>query len=113
AAWTGTAGSLPGAGSAAGPTAAPWPGGAATPGAGATSAGAGTGAAWPGGPDPTAGQWPARPARVETSPQQVQNTLLTLGALLLGAAGVVFTAVTYSHVGVVGRALILLALTAA
>jgi hypothetical protein len=42
----------------------------------------------------------------------VQNTLLTLGAVLLAGAGVVFAAVTYRHLGVVGRALVLLALTA-
>src|SRR5439155_2919216 len=48
-----------------------------------------------------------------SSPAQVQNTLLTLGALLLAGAGIVFTAVTYQHLGVVGRAAMLLALTAA
>jgi len=51
--------------------------------------------------------------RHETSPQQVQNTLLTLGAILLAGAGIVFTAVTYRHLGVVGRAAVLLTLTAA
>jgi hypothetical protein len=50
--------------------------------------------------------------RKETSPQQVQNTLLALGALLLALAGVVFAAVTYQHVGASGRAGILLLLTA-
>ncbi len=49
----------------------------------------------------------------EASPRQVQNVLLSLGALLLAGAGVVFTAVTYRHLGVVGRAMILLTLTAA
>lgn len=52
------------------------------------------------------------PPRQETSPQQVQNTLLTLGALLLAGAGVVFTAWAYGRLGDVGRALVLLALTA-
>lgn len=52
------------------------------------------------------------PPRQETSPKQVQNTLLTLGAVLLAGAGIVFTAVTYEHLGVVGRATVLLALTA-
>ena len=56
------------------------------------------------GPDPIVG---------EASPRQVQNVLLGLGALLLAGAGVVFTAVTYRHLGVVGRAMILLTLTAA
>jgi hypothetical protein len=73
-------------------------------------------AAWPapGTPWPTTTQAPAppRPPR-ETSPQRVQNLLLALGALLLALAGVVFTAVTYQRLGVVGRALVLLAITAA
>ena len=59
--------------------------------------------AWPG----TTTTYPRR----ESSPQQVQNTLLTLGAILLAGAGIVFTAVTYRHLGVVGRAVILLTLT--
>lgn len=61
----------------------------------------------PPGTFPPAGAAP----RKETSPQQVQNTLLGLGALLLALAGLVFAAVTYRHLGVVGRALVLLALT--
>jgi hypothetical protein len=73
--------------------------------------------AWPGAaPAAAPPPWPAagtvaRPK--ESSPAQVQNTLLTLGALLLAGAGIVFTAVTYQHLGVVGRALVLLTLTAA
>lgn len=55
----------------------------------------------------------ARPVKHEAAPHQVQNTLLTLGALLLAVAGIVFAAVTYQKVGPVGRALILLALTGA
>ncbi len=43
----------------------------------------------------------------------MQNTLLTLGALLLAVAALVFGAVTYQHLGATGRALVLLALTAA
>ena len=71
-------------------------------------------ASWPA---PTA-PWPAAAPssaapRKESSPAQVQNTLLTLGALLLAGAGIVFAAVTYRHLGVVGRAAILLTLTAA
>jgi hypothetical protein len=71
-------------------------------------------AAWPapGTPWPSAAPPPARPPR-ETSPQRVQNLLLVLGALLLALAGVVFTAVTYRQLGVVGRALVLLAITGA
>ena len=58
--------------------------------------------------------WAPQPVRPrESSPQQVQNTLLSLGALLLAGAGLVFAAVTYQHLGVVGRALVLIALTAA
>ena len=73
-------------------------------------------------PTPAAGSFGTTPtvlpARVprprrETTPAQVQNTLLTLGALLLALAGVVFAAVTYRHLGVVGRALVLLTLTGA
>ncbi|MBA2323365.1 MAG: hypothetical protein H0V92_04865, partial [Pseudonocardiales bacterium] len=63
--------------------------------------------------DPFTGQVPAAKTRPEAAPQQVQNTLLTLGALLLAVAGIVFAAVTYQKVGPAGRALILLTLTAA
>jgi hypothetical protein len=56
---------------------------------------------------------PAPRPHHETSPERVQNTLLTLGAVLLALAGVVFTAVTYRQLGVAGRAAVLLALTAA
>lgn len=64
---------------------------------------------------PPAGTWPAPGQRphAETHPQRVQNTLLALGALLLALAALVFTAVTYRHLGVVGRALVLLVLTGA
>ena len=48
----------------------------------------------------------------EWTPKRVQNTLLTLGALLLAIAGVVFTAVTYDRLGAGGRAAVLAALTA-
>ena len=63
-------------------------------------------------PAPSHPQHPL-PAGSEASPRQVQNVLLSLGALLLAGAGVVFTAVTYRNLGVVGRALILLTLTVA
>jgi hypothetical protein len=54
------------------------------------------------------------PARaVEATPRSAQNTLLGLGALLLAAAVLVFAAVTYSHLGTGGRALVLVALTIA
>ncbi|MFN2540212.1 MAG: SCO7613 C-terminal domain-containing membrane protein [Mycobacteriales bacterium] len=47
----------------------------------------------------------------ESSATSAQNTLLGLGALLLAAAGLVFAAVTYSHLGVTGRAVVLVLLT--
>ncbi len=52
-------------------------------------------------------------SRPEASTTSVQNTLLTLGALLLAVAALVFGAVTYSHLGTAGRAAVLLTLTAA
>lgn len=65
-------------------------------------------------PPPTAAPRPVATAPVrESSPAQVQNTLLGLGALLLAVAGIVFAAVTYRRLGVTGRALVLLAVTAA
>lgn len=53
------------------------------------------------------------PGRAEASPRSVQNTLLTLGALLLVGAVLVFAAVTYRQLGVAGRAVVLLMLTGA
>ncbi|QOC90522.1 SCO7613 C-terminal domain-containing membrane protein [Micromonospora craniellae] len=102
---------------AAAPTAsAPWiapraliPGGAIPGGAGA------------GGPVPGAGGTPVPamaaadaggPGGAETSTKTVQNLLFVLGGLLLGTAATVFTAVAWASVGVSGRALILLAITA-
>ncbi|MFI7605803.1 SCO7613 C-terminal domain-containing membrane protein [Micromonospora sp. NPDC049366] len=54
----------------------------------------------------------ARPGRPETSARTVQGLLFVLGGLLLGTAAVVFTAVAWASVGIVGRALILAAVTA-
>jgi hypothetical protein len=45
--------------------------------------------------------------RAEATPRTVQNVLFVLGGLLLGAAAIVFTAVAFANVGVVGRAVIL------
>lgn len=59
---------------------------------------------------PVYGAPAAKPA--EVSPRSAQNTLLTLGALLLVGAVLVFAAVTYRQLGVVGRALVLFAVTA-
>ncbi|MBC7375207.1 MAG: hypothetical protein H7323_14560, partial [Frankiales bacterium] len=49
----------------------------------------------------------------ETAPQRVQNTLLSLGGLLLAVAALVFAAVTYDRLGAGGRAAVLLTLTVA
>ncbi|QKW17466.1 hypothetical protein HUT12_27075 [Verrucosispora sp. NA02020] len=78
----------------------------------------------PGGPQPQvpgAGWTPvpamaaanaAGPGGAEASTKTVQNLLFVLGGLLLGTAATVFTAVAWASVGVPGRALILLAITA-
>ncbi len=62
---------------------------------------------------PTDPPWPVRPAAAapEWTPQRVQNTLLGLGALLLGIAATVFAAVTYDRLGATGRAAVLVAIT--
>ncbi|MFI6229414.1 SCO7613 C-terminal domain-containing membrane protein [Micromonospora echinospora] len=69
---------------------------------------------------PVAGPVPVGPAAVggtaagqrETSTRTVQGVLFVLGGLLLGTAAIVFTAVAWAAVGVVGRAAILAAVTA-
>lgn len=43
----------------------------------------------------------------ETSPKVVQNTLLTLGGLLLGAAAVTFTVLAWDQLGIAGRSVVL------
>ncbi|WP_433529727.1 SCO7613 C-terminal domain-containing membrane protein [Micromonospora sp. CA-263727] len=55
---------------------------------------------------------PVAPGGAETSTRTVQGLLFVLGGLLLGTAATVFTAVAWASVGVAGRALILLAVTA-
>ncbi|WBB66657.1 hypothetical protein [Micromonospora sp. WMMD812] len=55
---------------------------------------------------------PADPGQPETSARTMQGLLFVLGGLLLGTAAVVFTAVAWASVGIVGRALILAAFTA-
>ncbi|WP_091651011.1 SCO7613 C-terminal domain-containing membrane protein [Micromonospora pallida] len=50
--------------------------------------------------------------RRETSTRTVQGVLFVLGGLLLGTAAIVFTAVAWAAVGLVGRAAILAAVTA-
>ena len=70
----------------------------------------------PGTPAPgtlTPGTPAATPAAApEWTPHRVQNTLLSLGGLLLAIAALVFTAVTYERLGAGGRAAVLLVLTA-
>jgi hypothetical protein len=49
----------------------------------------------------------------ETSPRAAQNLLLTLGGVLLAVAAIAFTVVSWGHLGIGGRAVVLGALTAA
>ncbi|MFQ6142334.1 SCO7613 C-terminal domain-containing membrane protein [Streptomyces seoulensis] len=58
---------------------------------------------------------PAMPTspRPETTAPRVQNTLLLLGGLLLTIAAVAFTLVSWGHLGIAGRSLVLGAVTAA
>ncbi|MFF0694923.1 SCO7613 C-terminal domain-containing membrane protein [Streptomyces tendae] len=69
----------------------------------------GTGAA-PGGPPagPAAGAAARRP---ETTAPGVQNVLLVLGGVLLTIAAIAFTLVSWGHLGIAGRSLVLGALT--
>ncbi|MFK3983203.1 SCO7613 C-terminal domain-containing membrane protein [Micromonospora sp. NPDC050397] len=62
---------------------------------------------------PVATTAPEPPVRPEASTRAVQNLLFVLGGLLLCAAAVVFMVVTWSVVGVAGRAAILAGITAA
>ncbi|MEU3339547.1 hypothetical protein [Streptomyces sp. NPDC006668] len=55
---------------------------------------------------------PARPRRETTAPR-VQNVLLLLGGVLLSIAAMVFTLVSWGHLGITGRALVLGVLTLA
>jgi hypothetical protein len=56
-------------------------------------------------------QSPVTAPAQEWTPKRVQNTLLSLGALLLTVAGIVFAAVTYDRLGAGGRAAVLVLLT--
>ncbi|MFI9153251.1 SCO7613 C-terminal domain-containing membrane protein [Streptomyces sp. NPDC053367] len=60
-------------------------------------------------PQPPASQ----PPRRETSAPSVQNVLLVLGGVLLTIAATAFTVVSWGHLGIAGRALVLAAVTAA
>ncbi|MFC9685126.1 hypothetical protein ACFTZL_35900, partial [Streptomyces sp. NPDC056948] len=56
---------------------------------------------------------PAVPPRPETAAPSVQNVLLVLGGVLLTLAAAVFTLVSWGHMGIAGRALVLGAVTLA
>lgn len=60
-------------------------------------------------PAPVPARSPATAA--ETSPPSAQNVLLTLGGVLLTIAAVAFTLVSWGHMGIGGRALVLGAVT--
>ncbi|MFH9014468.1 SCO7613 C-terminal domain-containing membrane protein [Streptomyces sp. NPDC017943] len=55
----------------------------------------------------------AAPPRPETAAPSVQNVLLVLGGILLTLAAAVFTLVSWGHLGITGRALVLGAVTLA
>jgi hypothetical protein len=63
-------------------------------------------------PQPT-GPSPAALSRPETSAPGVQNVLLVLGGVLLTVAAMVFTLVSWGHLGITGRSLVLGAVTVA
>ncbi|MFJ9149482.1 SCO7613 C-terminal domain-containing membrane protein [Streptomyces sp. NPDC102270] len=63
-------------------------------------------------PQPTA-PTPAASPRPEASAPSVQNVLLVLGGVLLTVAAMVFTLVSWGHLGITGRALVLGAVTVA
>jgi hypothetical protein len=56
---------------------------------------------------------PPVPRRPETTAPRVQNVLLVLGGALLTVAAIAFTLVSWGHLGIVGRSLVLGAVTAA
>ncbi|MFD9395665.1 SCO7613 C-terminal domain-containing membrane protein [Streptomyces sp. NPDC060000] len=63
---------------------------------------------WPNGPTP-----PGPPSRPEATAPGVQNVLLVLGGVLLTIAAMVFTLVSWGHLGIAGRSLVLGAVTLA
>ncbi|WP_030670642.1 SCO7613 C-terminal domain-containing membrane protein [Streptomyces cellulosae] len=64
-------------------------------------------------PQPQTRSLPVVPPRPETSALGVQNLLLLLGGVLLTVAAMVFTLVSWGHLGITGRALVLGAVTLA
>ncbi|WP_239158350.1 hypothetical protein [Streptomyces sp. SID13726] len=65
---------------------------------------------WPA-PRPTPGARAAASPRPEASAPSVQNLLLVLGGVLLTVAAMVFTLVSWGHLGIAGRSLVLGAVT--
>ncbi|WP_344046207.1 SCO7613 C-terminal domain-containing membrane protein [Streptomyces thermoalcalitolerans] len=59
---------------------------------------------------PPAGPVPRQP---ETTAPRVQNVLLVLGGVLLTVAAIAFTLVSWGHLGIAGRSVVLAAVTAA
>ncbi|MER6419185.1 hypothetical protein [Streptomyces sp. NPDC001137] len=64
-------------------------------------------------PAPQASQAPVEASRPEATAPGVQNLLLLLGGVLLTVAAMVFTLVSWGHLGITGRALVLGAVTVA
>ncbi|GAA4327942.1 hypothetical protein GCM10023086_56310 [Streptomyces venetus] len=64
-------------------------------------------------PEPQPQGPPTAPPRPETAAPGVQNVLLVLGGVLLTLAAAVFTLVSWGHLGITGRALVLGAVTLA
>ncbi|WP_308688761.1 SCO7613 C-terminal domain-containing membrane protein [Streptomyces avermitilis] len=56
---------------------------------------------------------PPPPRRPETTAPSVQNVLLVLGGILLTVAAIAFTLVSWGHLGITGRAVVLAAVTLA
>ncbi|MFI9810041.1 SCO7613 C-terminal domain-containing membrane protein [Streptomyces sp. NPDC052301] len=64
-------------------------------------------------PAPAPGAVPPAPPRPEATAPRVQNVLLLLGGLLLTIAAIAFTLVSWGHLGIAGRSLVLGAVTVA
>ncbi|MET9341690.1 hypothetical protein [Nonomuraea sp. NPDC003804] len=91
-------------GAAAGGGVGGWAQGAAA----GSGAGGGPGGWVPGG---AGAGGPGQAARPEVSKRTAQNVLLILGGLMLAVAAIVFTVVSWGHLGIGGRAVILAGLT--
>ncbi|MET9970000.1 hypothetical protein ABZZ80_29755, partial [Streptomyces sp. NPDC006356] len=62
---------------------------------------------------PTSAPTPVAPRHPEASAPRVQNVLLVLGGVLLTIAAMAFTLVSWGHMGITGRALVLGGITVA